>query len=368
MDGDNEPQTPTTSKARYSLRTRTPVKPEPLPASPAFTTPRKRGRPSFATLPSNKLPLIPGTPARGRGRGRGRGQGRGRGRLTAARTGSDGDESEVGVTPDAAEMSSEDEEYAPVDGEPLSLGARRGGADLAPLIVDGTVRTGRRGRPRKSVGVAGTIPGRGMRDLEDRVGDLALATPARRSWEVRRIPVHLTKHDAFRTEHLDDATRVMMTVPVNDVEGDRYEMKKLSDAIKMCGYEMHSTSVAMDEIYRLLAWSVYAPHEGGVVPEVGEEARGLLLRVFAEVGRRVREETKDLASYHRRHVLRKLLLADAVSPPEESNDVDEEKSPRGEHSVHRRNPLRVPGPLVDIWKMPPSPKKADVTGGHESDA
>ncbi|KAJ2412008.1 hypothetical protein GGF41_006223 [Coemansia sp. RSA 2531] len=158
------------------------------------------------------------------------------------------------------------------------------------------------------------------------------------------------------------------------MEGDRYETKKMSDAIKMCGYELQPTSVAMDEIYRLLSWAVYAPQEAAAMPppELGEDARGLLLKVFADVGKRIREETKDLASYHRRHVLRKLLLAEVAGPSSSSADVaeeDEEKSPKGEHAVHRRNPLRVPGPLVDIWKLPPSLKKADATGdgGNESD-
>ncbi|KAJ2059611.1 hypothetical protein GGI17_004313 [Coemansia sp. S146] len=372
---DEEPQTPTTSNVRYKLRTRTPVKTEPLAEIPTTTTPRKRGRPSLASTQSNKLPVLSSTPTRGRGsRGRGRGRGRGSGRTATARTGSDGDESEAGVLPDMAEMSSEDEEYDPTGerGAVESLGVRRGGFDLPPLLVDAPVRTGRRGRPRKSLGIAGTTPGRGMRDLEDRVGDLALATPARRSWEVRRIPVHLTKHDAFRSEQLDDAARVMQMVPVNDMDGDRYEMKKMSDAIKMCGYELHPTSVAMDEIYRLLSWAVYAPQEASAPPppEMGDDARGLLLKVFADVGKRIREETKDLAAYHRRHVLRKLLLAEAAGPSSaDAVEEDEERSPKGEHAVHRRNPLRVPGPLVDIWKLPPSLKKADANGddGHESD-
>ncbi|KAJ2741963.1 hypothetical protein GGI20_004815 [Coemansia sp. BCRC 34301] len=365
-----EAQTPTSPNARYGLRTRTPAKPttaEPSGLEEVLATPRKRGRPAASTHHSNKLAILPSTPTRGRGRGRGRG-----GRSAARVAGSDeGDESQ----PDAAEMSSEDDEYAPAETNVSLLGVRRGVHDLAPLVVDTPVRTGRRGRPRKSLGVAGTTAPRhrtGIQALSELVGDMALVTPAKRSWEVRRIPVHLSKHDAFRAEQLDDALRIMQAVPVGDAD-DRYEMKKMSDAVKMCGYELQPSLPALDEVYRLLAWAVHPPPQSSATPEVSEEARALVLRVFADVGRRIRSETNDLASYHRRHVLRKLLLAENVgqspSVAEHAED-DEVKSPKSELAVHRRNPLRVPGPLIDIWKLPPSLKKPGAAAGddhHESD-
>ncbi|KAJ2502469.1 hypothetical protein IWW47_002991, partial [Coemansia sp. RSA 2052] len=245
MEEEAQPP-PTATSVRYALRTRTPAKPttaehatvgmEEERSAVATPTPRKRGRPPSAQA-SSKRGVWPGTPTRGRGRGRGRGGG-GRAAAAAARTpGSDGSESPGGGA-DAAVQSSEDEEYEPAEAEgegPASLlGARRGVQTPAPLQVVPAGR--RRGRPRKSVGVAGSSAGRGVRDLETLVGGMALATPVRRGgWEVRRLPVHLSKHDAFRSDQLDDALRIMQAVPVDG--DDRYEMKKMADAVRMCGYE-----------------------------------------------------------------------------------------------------------------------------------
>ncbi|KAJ2318990.1 hypothetical protein GGI00_006494, partial [Coemansia sp. RSA 2681] len=334
----------------------------------ATPTPRKRGRPPSAQA-SSKRGAWPGTPTRGRGRGRGRGGGAGRMAAAAAARapGSDGSESPGGGA-DAAAQSSEDEEYEPAEAEgegPASLlGVRRGVQTPAPLQVVPAAAGRRRGRPRKSVGVAGSSAGRGVRDLETLVGGMALATPVRRGgWEVRRLPVHLSKHDAFRSDQLDDALRIMQAVPVDG--DDRYEMKKMADAVRMCGYEeqqrasssssFSSFSHALDDVYRLLAWAVHGATGAAEQPEIGEEAKALVLRVFADIGRRIRVETVDLAAYHRRHVLRKLLLAEAAGPatataaaaePHAAEETMEEVgSPRSEHAVHRRNPLRVPGPL-----------------------
>ncbi|KAJ2470212.1 hypothetical protein GGI02_003077 [Coemansia sp. RSA 2322] len=366
---DND-QTAEEASARYSLRTRTPQKPAVVEVPAPRTTPRKRGRGNAATPHSSKRAaasaaagMVTPTKQTGRGRGRSRGRGRGGSRGGAAqgscgnRAGLDssGSEEDVGLSPDVAEMSSEDEEYSPAGGtEPLARGFRRNGPPA--LMLD---RTARR-----------------MRELEERVGDMGLVTPVKRHLDLRRIPVHLTKHDAFRTEQLDEASRILQTVPVTrSSNDDRYELMKMSDALKMCGYELgvvDPATVPLDQIYRLLAWAVHAPgpqSPAHPVPELCEEARTLLLRVFASIGRRIREETKDMAAYHRRHVLRKLMQASATSPDGQETagameDEDEAKSPR-ESAVHRRNPLRVPGPLVDIWKSPYK-KAAGGEDGHES--
>ncbi|KAJ2910107.1 hypothetical protein GGI21_001206 [Coemansia aciculifera] len=365
-----EPQTPTTPSARYGLRTRTPIKPAFVKEEEeALPTPRKRGRPTSG-VNSNKKAAAgwAHTPTRGRGRGRGR--------LTSTLRGSaesSGDENPaITMGGGGGDQSTEDESYGPA-----SLGARRGARELEPLQVNAMAPAAgrRRGRPRKSLGVAGSSGmgrGGGAHDLSELVGDMALVTPQVKrgsGLDVRRFPVHLSKHDAFRGDQLADALRIMQTVPVGDGD-DRYELKKMSDAIKMCGYELPEPSApAIGDVYRLLAWAVHSP-QPGPAPEVSEEVRALVLRVFADVGRRIRMETRDLAAYHRRHVLRKLLLAEAATPselePPHAADNEEEheegvKSPRSESAVHRRNPLRVPGPLVDIWKLPLAFKKAGTT-------
>ncbi|KAJ2356090.1 hypothetical protein GGF43_002291 [Coemansia sp. RSA 2618] len=198
------------------------------------------------------------------------------------------------------------------------------------------------------------------------------ATPARRSWEVRRIPVHLTKHDAFRAESLDACAHILNAIPVEELSsGERYEQMKMSDALKMCGYELGASTSGTEpvqEVYRLLSWAVHAAGPNGAVheaPVLSDAGRTVLLRVFAAMGSRIREETRDMAGYHRRHALRKLILAESEAPAADEDDAP--VSPRG--AAHRRNPLRIPGPLIDIWKEPYK-KSADARNSaeHESQA
>ncbi|KAJ1938164.1 hypothetical protein EC988_007671, partial [Linderina pennispora] len=173
-------------------------------------------------------------------------------------------------------------------------------------------------------------------------------TPAMRSWQIRRLPINMTKHDPFVAEHLIDVGRILQTIPVSGTPNEElYEMIKMSDCLKMCGYELGVVdlkSQPFDEIYRLLSWSVHAGGPSTMPrpsPPISDSAKTILLKVVAAIGRRIREETKDMAAYHRRHANRKLMLAQKG-----------ELLPQDDKGIHRRNPLKIPAPLVDIWKVP----------------
>ncbi|KAJ2387005.1 hypothetical protein H4S02_003578, partial [Coemansia sp. RSA 2611] len=174
-----EPQTPTNS--RYSLRQRTPAKPS-QPAAPVATpTPRKRTRAAASSA------------GRGRKSARGRG-GRGFGKRPT-----------VVSSPSAissSDASSEDEEVE--DANPRRKHPNGTYRQEEDDDTDGEKPARRRpGRPRKPSG--------------------SPQTPGRRSWDVRRIPVHLTKHDAFRPVYLDEVARIMGQIPANDqAYSDRY--------------------------------------------------------------------------------------------------------------------------------------------------
>ncbi|KAJ2726410.1 hypothetical protein GGI07_000548 [Coemansia sp. Benny D115] len=323
---------------RYSLRTRTPVKPvAPPPAPVTPTSARKRGRAATSkqtqqapprarrratSIPAPTKSAPPPPTARRRSTARGR--------ITVQ-------EDIVDETPDAAELSSEDEAYSPNEQDENTV--KKASPPSTPL------RRGP-GRPRKDGLVsARKTPRHSRGDLHP--GDSS-ATPSRKSFDLRRVPVHLTKHDPFKTENLEAAINIMQSVPVNTTANDdRYELMKMSDALKMCGYELAELegieNNLFNEIYRMLSWAVHAAGPNGPThpePPMSEEARTVLLRVFSSLGRRIREETKDMAGYHRRHALRKLLLAGRMD------------SSVKDAVVHRRNPLRIPGPLVDIWREP----------------
>lgn len=177
-----------------------------------------------------------------------------------------------------------------------------------------------------------------LRELETEVNQLQLTSPLGPKREYRRQAHHLTKHDAFRPSQLAlVAQQLQEQVPRGEEDEDRYELMKISDSLKVCGYQLNQPTNELEEIYRLLAWSM---HPGAVeAPDLSAKARDSLLRVFGEVGHRIREETDGMAGYHRRHVLRKLLV------PKEGGT--------------RRNPLKIPGPIVDIWKDPHSSKKVN---------
>ncbi|KAJ2550891.1 DNA-binding transcription factor yap1, partial [Coemansia sp. RSA 1933] len=331
------------AKQRYSLRVRTPVVKK---EEPAFVTPTQRKRATTvsssgvkkATPRSSRKSEIPVTPRSARGgRGRGRGASR-RGTAGARQSGRarressvmEADENTSDEEVDAAAMSSEDEDYdsamegrsserqsVPRMGRTVSLH----GMSMPGLHVPAGTPTRRGpGRPRK--GEELRSPPRG--------GASVPTTPAKRSWEIRRIPMHLTKHDAFRTEYLEEAVRIMQQVPVSGTANDdRYEMMKMCDALKLCGYELgvvDPTTEPFFDVYRMLAWSVHSSGPNGgpahPPPPISDEAKSILLRVFASIGRRIREETKDMAGYHRRHVLRKLMLADCAEPLGRSPSVD----------------------------------------------
>ncbi|KAJ2839429.1 hypothetical protein J3B02_006306, partial [Coemansia erecta] len=210
-------------------------------------------------------------------------------------------------------------------------------------------------------------PGRPRKDASAR--PRAEEGSSRKSWDIRRIPVHLTKHDPFKAENLFEAMHIMQQIPANGtLNDDRYELMKMSDALKMCGYELgvvYSDTEFINEVYRMLSWAVHAAGPNGPshpAPSLSDEARDVLLRVFASAGRRIREETRDMAGYHRRHALRKLMLARANR---QENIVDEDgASNKDSNLVHRRNPLKIPGPLVDIWRVPY--KKSNANDGNES--
>ncbi|KAJ1755580.1 hypothetical protein LPJ69_005051 [Coemansia sp. RSA 1752] len=356
-----EPQTP--SGGRYSLRTRTPAKASP----PTVHTPapRKRAR----TIGSSRG-RGSSTPLRGRGRGRG-GSTRGRSTKTP--------ESSQESSSDSSSNEEEDEEVEDFDPKNTDPNA------TYKINEETPVRRGP-GRPRKTPHGADT---------------------PRRTWESRRTPVHLTKHDAFRPEYLDAASRILSQVPVETAPGDRYEQLKMSDALKVCGYELGVADVGSEpvqEAYRVLAWCVHAagPSAAHAVPPLSEAGKTVLLRVFASIGCRIREETRDMAGYHRRHALRKLVLAGAEGQGGETPRENEAQSgsvhetqngsvyetPQGlghetqglAHETQgsangslrgaalRRNPLRIPGPLIDIWKEPYKKTETRTSMDRESQA
>ncbi|KAJ1877224.1 hypothetical protein H4R99_004674 [Coemansia sp. RSA 1722] len=351
------PETPTTS--RYSLRTRTPAKaPEPPATAPIQQTPRKRNRPAetssksttkaqsktrarASSTPTAASRRRPGTSSR-------RTSTSTRKHAVSTKDGSDEDQEE-------AEISSEDEDY-------VTKTNKSAKHEATPQSASGSVVTPRRGpgRPRKDSSTKGRV--------DDGV--------SRKSWDIRRMPVHLTKHDPFKVENLFEAMRIMQQIPANGtLNDDRYELMKMSDALKMCGYELgvvYSDTEAVNEVYRMLSWAVHAAGPNGPshqAPQLSEDAKKVLLRVFASAGRRIREETKDMAGYHRRHALRKLMLAKATkseSVNDENGDGDGEARMKKEQLVHRRNPLKIPGPLVDIWREPY--KKSNENEGNESHA
>ncbi|KAJ1662990.1 hypothetical protein IW140_004717 [Coemansia sp. RSA 1813] len=402
---DDTQQTPT--KTRYALRTRTPVaKKEELAV--VTPTPRKRAKTvtsvSKATTPrsSRKGPTLasPRGTRGGRGRGARASSGRGRRQSTGTKRksafpGADdstGDEEDIEIEEDddvdAAAVSSEDEDYEGADND----SALDDGGSMQQSVKrrQSAPRMGRtvslHGVPMPGLHVpmgapARRGPGRPRKGEElrgPRGGTSVPATPAKKSWEIRRIPMHLTKHDAFQTEYLEEAIRIMQQIPVNGTTNDdRYELMKLCDALKLCGYELgvvDPTTEPFFDVYRMLAWSVHSAGPSGPAhppPPISDEAKSILVRVFASIGRRIREETKDMAGYHRRHVLRKLMLADCTESLGRSPSVDttvdegEPMTPK-ENAMHRRNPLKIPGPLIDIWKEP-FKKAADNDDDHDHD-
>ncbi|KAJ2157374.1 hypothetical protein GGF46_004550 [Coemansia sp. RSA 552] len=320
-----EPETPTSSR-RYSLRTRTPAKPKEPAAAPAATpTPRKRAKTVSGARKAKKT--SPKTPRK------------------AARPRKAAKREEV---VEAEEVEESEEEVLVSSTKPHVPEAEL--EQQHQRAEEETPK--RRGRPPK-VGGGGRDSG-------------------------RRVPsLHLTKYDAFHPEYLDDVARIFQgtqqQLGSDELTGDRYELMKMSDALKMCGYELGLVNMTVTEpfyeVYRLLAWSVHSAGPNGMVvpapPPLSEPAKNILLRVFASIGSRIREETKDMAGYHRRHMVRKLVHMDSRGSPPRSASVGEELSntPK-DQLVQRRNPLKIPGPLVDIWKEPY--KKASAPDSAET--
>ncbi|KAI9502320.1 hypothetical protein BX070DRAFT_227147, partial [Coemansia spiralis] len=290
---------------------------------------------------------------------------------------------------DAAAVSSEDEDYSSTENESTNEetnGKWNGGNTEAQRnLAFGRGRASSHGAVSVMIPTvpARRGPGRPRKGEESRAAKASgtPTTPAKKSWEIRRIPVHLTKHDAFRPEYLEEVIRTMQTIPITGMPNeDRYELMKMSDALKLCGYELgvvDPTTAPFFEVYRLLSWAVHAAGPNGPAhpsPPLTDEAKGILLRVFASIGRRIREETKDMAGYHRRHVLRKLMLAESMEADRASSvpmamddeydaEYAESRTPR-EQPVNRRNPLKIPGSLIDIWRE--LYKKNTENDGHES--
>ncbi|KAJ1725758.1 hypothetical protein LPJ53_000019 [Coemansia erecta] len=357
-----EDQKPQITAARYSLRTRTPVKASaPVPAPPTPTR-RRRSRPSEAAQLAKTTPnKQPATKTRGRASSVPSSKRRANTASRRTRTSrnqsptpgtdndndnEDDDEDDI----DEAEMSSEDEEFSPEPDSSTQAHKKRAMSTASAI----NSRRGP-GRPRKD--------GHAKRSRADDSSSRSAG------WDTRRAPANLTKHDPFKVENLAAATHIMQQIPVKGTPNDdRYELMKMSDALKMCGFELGASEAGVEhlnEVYRLLSWAVHAAGPNGPaqpLPPLSEEAKGDLIRVFASVGRRIREETKDMAGYHRRHALRKLMLAKSARSESSMPEDGESKG----NAVHRRNPLKVPGPLVDIWKVPY--KKASGNDGNESPA
>ncbi|KAJ2772278.1 hypothetical protein IWQ57_001830 [Coemansia nantahalensis] len=336
----DQPQTPT--PARYSLRVRTP-KAEPwTPPSPVTATPTRRKRAKTASS-TQKPGRGQATPAKGRTPAKKTAARRRSARAAAAAA--DGASGESGN--DEGEHGADG--AASVDEEVLVFGSnqREAGANYSDS---------------EASDAPGQAAGRGfarMRRSEKRV-----STPAKRAGAA------LTRGDAFSPRLLDAAEEILRGMGGSEQSGaEKYEQMKMCDALKMCGYNLDVAnlgSVPISEVYLLLSWAV---HPAGPCPQLSATARGVLLKVFASVGSRFREETKDMAAYHRRHALRKLLLASDASPKDDGDDDgddDEGQSPKD--LALRRNPLKIPAPLVDIWKEPYKKAAGGGAGGggHES--
>ncbi|KAJ1934464.1 hypothetical protein GGF37_006354, partial [Kickxella alabastrina] len=245
------------SPVRYSLRTRTPIKPIAAPPPAPPPTARKRARPAASTkTPTSKKTTRKrafSNPIN-----------------TTKRNASTKEPSpETMETPDAAELSSEDEAYTPDQrtspaAMPPPPNVRRSTTSDVP------VRRGP-GRPRKD----GSMP-QPRNPLRTSLPALSTTLSARRTTgatvtfstastpggDSRRLPVNLTKHDPFKVENLTEASRIMQSVAVNGTPNDdRYELMKMSDALKMCGYELGVVDPgtgAVDEVYQIISWAVRA--------------------------------------------------------------------------------------------------------------
>ncbi|KAJ2705577.1 hypothetical protein H4R19_005108 [Coemansia spiralis] len=319
----DQPQTPTS--ARYSLRVRTP-KTEARPPTPPAATPTRRKRAQPATSGQRA------TPAKRRGPGR---------KATGRRGGARAADTEASASDESGVDEDEDEEV-------MVYGTKQRHPDANYSASEESDGPGRR---------ASRGPGRGRRS--EKHG----STPARRA-----VPA-LTKGDAFSPGLLEAVEEIVRGMAGSEqAEAEKYEQMKMCDALKMCGYSLDVAnlgSAPISEVYLLLSWVV---HPAGPCPPLSATARGVLLKVFASIGSRLREETRDMAAYHRRHALRKLLLASEAPPRDDADhdggNDDEGLSPKD--LALRRNPLKIPAPLVDIWKEPY--KKAASGGGHDSPA
>ncbi|KAJ2079501.1 hypothetical protein H4R24_003734 [Coemansia sp. RSA 988] len=357
-----QPQTPT--KKRYSLRTRTPVKATEV--STTTPTPRKRAK---TTGSEKKSVKGHSTPSKTRGKGK---NGINKGDEPAAEIG----DAYGGI---GINIANSDEEMQDI-----------GTNGKSQLTSDEEILESSNGNPARQPVTPRRGPGRPRKNERKSAGDFSSTptTPAKKAAEARRIPVHLTKYDAFRESQLEEVSRIIHSISASNDSptADRYELMKMSEALKMCSYELGVVDLAtepINEVYRLLSWSVHATGPLGVEnppPPLSDAAKSVLLRVFASIGNRIREETKDMAGYQRRHALRKLILADYSEMPwtpstaqamtgadEELGSLTTPKSSK-EQTAYRRNPLKIPGPLVDIWKEPYKKSVADDEAGHESHA
>ncbi|KAJ1841997.1 hypothetical protein LPJ73_005937, partial [Coemansia sp. RSA 2703] len=268
MPGDQNPQAAT----RYSLRTRTPVKASAPVLPPPTSTPRRRSRPSEAAQLA-KTTSKNGSITKTRNRASSVPSSKRRASTTSRRTQATRDQTPTPSTDneetidddgaDAAEMSSEDEEFSPEPDTPTQAHKKRAMSTAAT-----TPRRGP-GRPRKD--------GSAKRSRAD-------DSSSRSAWDTRRAPANLTKHDPFKVENLAVATRIMQQIPVKGTPNDdRYELMKLSDALKMCGYELGVADVGaehLNEVYRMLSWSVHAAGPNGPAhppPPLSEEAKNDLI-------------------------------------------------------------------------------------------
>ncbi|KAJ1916955.1 hypothetical protein H4219_003480 [Mycoemilia scoparia] len=312
---------------------------------------------------------------RGRGRGRGRGRPRGRGRGGKAQASNHADQNEEEAEdeskqtaddneeegkqadddidedefPDAAQLSSEGEDYMPEK----------------PIEIN-TPTTGRRGRPPGSRNKT-TITRKRMSAPIDSL----VETPAKkfRQSSYNRIPVHVSKHDPFSLENLDKVVNIMKSSPITTSEHDeRLETMKMSEALKICSNENMENvpdGDAISEVYMLLAWAVLntKPNDSqnntsNPPPTLSDAAKSIVLQIFSAMGHQVREETTDMAGSCRRHAARRILYKIHQQQDASTNKGEGEVSHNLEQfadSVEdRRNPLGISNYVTDVYRQFPT--------------
>ncbi|KAJ1674510.1 hypothetical protein EV182_003136 [Spiromyces aspiralis] len=266
-------------------------------------------------------------------------------------------EDDVDEYPDAAQLSSEGEDYKPDEFE-LSENKTSNRKTKLSIARDSSISS----KKRQSAYIF---------ESED--------TPSKKLRQpiLNRIPVNVTKHDPFRIENLKAISDLLTMIPTIGSEHDeRHDMLKMSEAFKMCAIENLANvpdPSALSEVYMLLAWSLHSarprnPEAGDTVPEppaISDAARNILIKIFTLIGDRIREETTEMASSCRRHAARKLYIKSNMVKGTLSEDMA--GSPEAMEIDERRNPLGISTYLTDVYRQFATNSTRALRGKSKSD-